>query len=66
MNTISELNPLQELVPFDRNSSDPADCIRVIGSGEIGGKARGLALLNQLLSSAQVEPIYGEISIGVP
>lgn len=66
MNTNSEPTPLQELVPFDRNSNDPAERIRVIGSGEIGGKARGLALLNQLVSSAQVEPIYGEISVGVP
>jgi hypothetical protein len=66
MNTNSEPTPLQELVPFDRNSNDPGDRIRVIGSGEIGGKARGLALLNQLLSSELLKPIYGEISVGVP
>ncbi len=66
MNTNSEPTPLQELVPFDRYSNDPADRIRVIDSGEIGGKARGLALLNQLLSSEELQSIYGDISVGVP
>lgn len=66
MNTNSELTPLQELAPFDRYSNDPADRIRVIGSGEIGGKARGLVLLDQLLSSDQLKSIYGDISVGVP
>lgn len=66
MNTHSEPTPLQELVPFDRYSNDPADRIRVIGSGEIGGKARGLVLFNQLLKSDQLKSIYGEISVGVP
>ncbi|MFN2282186.1 MAG: PEP/pyruvate-binding domain-containing protein, partial [Anaerolineales bacterium] len=66
MNTNSEPTPLQEFVPFDRTSNDPADRIRVIGSGEIGGKARGLVLLNQLLSSDQLQPTYEEVSLGVP
>ena len=66
MNTNSEPTPLQELVPFDRYSNDPAERIRVIGSGEIGGKARGLVLLNQLLTSEELRSIYGEISVGVP
>jgi len=66
MNTNSEPTPLQELVPFDRNNNDPAVRIRVIGSGEIGGKARGLVLLDQLLSSEELKPIYGDISVGVP
>ncbi len=66
MNTNSEPSPLQKLVPFDRISNDPADRIRVIGSGEIGGKARGLVLLDQLLSSDQLKPIYGDVTVGVP
>lgn len=66
MNTKSEPTPLQELVPFNRNNNDPAVRIRVIGSGEIGGKARGLVLLDQLLSSEELKPIYGDISVGVP
>lgn len=66
MNTNSESNPLHELVPFDRTSNGLTDRIRVIGTGEIGGKARGLVLLNQLLSTNQLQPIYDEVSIGVP
>jgi len=66
MNKTQEPSPLQELVPFDRTFNDPADRIRVIGSGEIGGKARGLVLLNQLLSSEELQPIYRDISVGVP
>ena len=66
MNTNSEPSPLHDLVPFDRNTNDPADHIRVIGSGEIGGKAHGLAFLDQLLSSEQLKPIHRDISMGVP
>jgi len=66
MNTKSEPTPLQEFVPFDRNVNDPADRIRVIGSGEIGGKAHGLVTLNQLLSGDQLKTTYRDISIGVP
>lgn len=66
MNINSEPTPLQELVPFDRNSNDPAVRIRVIGTGEIGGKARGLVLLDQLLSSEDNQFINGDIAVGVP
>ena len=66
MDINSEPTPLQELVPFDRNANDPAERIRVIGSGEIGGKAHGLALLNQLRSSEELLSVYSDISVGVP
>ncbi|RLD01853.1 MAG: hypothetical protein DRI46_02220, partial [Chloroflexi bacterium] len=66
MNTNSEPTPLPEHVPFDRNSNDPGERIRVIGTGEIGGKARGLVLLNQLLASEELRSISGKISVGVP
>lgn len=57
---------MHKLVPFDRNYNDPTERIRVIGSGEIGGKARGLVLLNQLLSFNQGKPFSEDISVGVP
>lgn len=60
MNTNSEPTPLPEHVPFDRNSNDPGERIRVIGTGEIGGKARGLVLLNQLLASEELRSICSE------
>jgi hypothetical protein len=58
-------NPLN-LVPFDRQENDPDALIRVIGKGSIGGKAQGLVLLHQLLSTSSLIGDFPQIKFSVP
>ncbi len=66
MNENQQLGHLSQPVPFDRNSNDPGIRIRVIGSGQIGGKAQGLVLLNSLAEGERLTADFPGISIGVP
>lgn len=66
MDTIPGALDQQNLIPFDRTKKDQDYRIRVIGTGDIGGKAQGLIFLtNLLLSSDQITDIT-EITVGVP
>jgi len=60
------LDKLHQPVPFNRNSNDPGNHIRVIGSGEIGGKAQGLVFLDGLLTAGELTKDYSNISLVVP
>jgi CheY-like chemotaxis protein len=51
---------------FDRDNYDPANCFSRIGGGSLGGKARGLAFANSLLSTYRVDEMYPGVSIAVP
>jgi hypothetical protein len=66
MNIKSEDSFPQNLIPFDRNKKDLENCIRVIGTGSIGGKAQGLVFLNNLLSSHFQTTDFQQISVGIP
>jgi len=52
--------------PFDRKFYDRDIRIRSIGSGSIGGKAQGLALLNDLLSLDFERSEFPQIQINIP
>ena len=54
------------LIPFDRTNNDQEHRIRVIGTGSIGGKARGLVFLNHLLESSDQIADLPQINVGVP
>ena len=54
------------LIPYKRNASNPDNNIRIIGSGAIGGKAHGLAILQHLLTSNDFSQSYPETKIIVP
>lgn len=51
---------------FDRGDFDPSTSLTRIGSGSLGGKARGLAFVNRLLMKAEVAPRFPGIDISVP
>jgi len=51
---------------FDRDNFDPSDSFSRIGSGSLGGKARGLAFVNSLLSNYRVDEMFPGVSISVP
>jgi len=61
-----QLDKLRQPVPFDRNTNDPGNHIRVIGSGEIGGKAQGLVFLDGVLTAQELTKDYPKISLVVP
>jgi hypothetical protein len=54
------------LIPYQRNTNNPDNNIRIIGSGSIGGKAQGLVFLQQLLTSSETLQAYPEVQIIVP
>ena len=54
------------LPPFDRTFLISGNGFTVIGEGDIGGKAHGLALMAKMLAEAGLEQEFGGIDIAVP
>jgi CheY-like chemotaxis protein len=50
----------------DPDSLDPDSLFQRIGSGSLGGKARGIAFLDQLLSGDDVEPSLHGLPLRIP
>jgi len=51
---------------FDRHFLDSDKDFTVIGGGEIGGKAKGLAFARQLLAEACPPGMFREVEVGIP
>jgi CheY-like chemotaxis protein len=51
---------------FDRANPDTASAISRIGGGSLGGKARGLAFINRLLTEYRVAEEFPTIDVTVP
>lgn len=51
---------------FDRHHFETAASISRIGGGSLGGKARGLALVNRLLSEYRIGALFPGVCIEVP
>jgi CheY-like chemotaxis protein len=51
---------------FDRKTFDPRVSITRIGSGSLGGKARGVAFANRLLFDCGIRDEYPDVELGVP
>ena len=58
--------PINSLPAFDRHFFDGTETFTRIGSGEIGGKAQGLALLRELLSQHADALADDQIEVSVP
>ena len=54
------------IVDFDRATFNPQTTFGRIGSGSLGGKARGLAFVDLLLSESRIAGQFPGVSIGVP
>ncbi len=51
---------------FDRHFFDGKEDFTVIGDGQIGGKAQGLALMNKAIGAVFPESRFGKISVNIP
>lgn len=51
---------------FNRDSLDTVSSITRIGGGSLGGKARGLALVNRLLNDYNIDAQFSGVRIAVP
>ncbi|MFT5287786.1 MAG: CheY-like chemotaxis protein [Planctomycetota bacterium] len=51
---------------FDRDHFEPSSTITRIGSGSLGGKARGVAFANRILHSSGVDAMFPTVDIHVP
>jgi CheY-like chemotaxis protein len=54
------------IVDFDRHTFDTRNRFTRIGSGSLGGKARGLAFVNLLLDEYNVRRRFADVAIAVP
>ncbi len=54
------------VVDFDRATFDPRTTLSRVGGGSLGGKARGLAFVDLLLSDSRLAERFPGASIGVP
>ncbi|MBU0641535.1 MAG: PEP/pyruvate-binding domain-containing protein [Planctomycetes bacterium] len=52
--------------PFDRKFSASDDDFTVIGSGEVGGKARGLASIKRLIAEACPADTFPGVTVSIP
>jgi CheY-like chemotaxis protein len=54
------------ITDFSRESFDPKNSFARIGSGSLGGKARGLGFINMLINSYNVHDLVPGVEISVP
>lgn len=54
------------VVDFDRTSPDPLANLARIGTGSLGGKARGVAFVNSLLKNFKLHQRFDGIRVNVP
>ena len=55
-----------QVVDFDRNTFDASASFYRIGGGSLGGKARGIAFVNNLLSQFHIEREFPGVTVSVP
>jgi CheY-like chemotaxis protein len=69
INSLRDYQELQQrgvISEFSRSTFDPANSFARIGSGSLGGKARGLGFTNQLISAYNLREKFPGIEIFVP
>lgn len=64
--THRRLRQLGQITDFDKATFDPSSSFARIGSGSLGGKARGLGFVNTLLSNFDIRDRFKNIQITVP
>ena len=55
-----------QVVDFDRNTFDASASFYRVGGGSLGGKARGIAFVNNLLSQFHIEREFPGVTVSVP
>jgi CheY-like chemotaxis protein len=54
------------ITDFNKDSFDPKNSFARIGSGSLGGKARGLGFINQLIINYNISSMFEGVEISVP
>ena len=57
---------LRSLQPFDRHFELGSGTLAVIGSGEIGGKAHGLAMMQEIIDRDIASQFGPDIKVNIP
>ncbi len=55
-----------QMVDFDRNTFDASASFYRIGGGSLGGKARGIAFVNNLLNQYHIDRQFPGVAVSVP
>lgn len=51
---------------FKRNFSSSSNSLQVIGTGSMGGKAHGLAIINEIIASEAIADKFPEFDVNIP
>ena len=51
---------------FKRNFSSSSNSLQVIGTGSMGGKAHGLAIINEIIASEAITDKFPEFDVNIP
>ena len=57
---------LGQITDFNKSTFDPTSSFARIGSGSLGGKARGLGFINTLISNFEIHDRFKDVQIAVP
>ncbi|MFB3908327.1 MAG: PEP/pyruvate-binding domain-containing protein [Candidatus Eisenbacteria bacterium] len=52
--------------PFDRHFLDSREDFTIIGTGDLGGKATGLAVVKRMLTEGKASRLFPEIEVAIP
>lgn len=55
-----------QVVDFDRNNFDASASFYRVGGGSLGGKARGIAFVNNLLNQYHINHEFPDVAVSVP
>ena len=61
-----ELQQRGVITDFDPETFDPKNSFARVGGGSLGGKARGLGFVNQLISNYNIQDKFSNVEISVP
>lgn len=64
--TYREIQQRGVITEFSKESFDPKNSFARIGSGSLGGKARGLGFMNTLITNYHVDKKFPDVEISVP
>jgi CheY-like chemotaxis protein len=69
LNSLRIYRDLQQrgvITDFDPETFDPRNSFARVGGGSLGGKARGLGFVNQLISNYNIQDKFNNVEISVP
>jgi CheY-like chemotaxis protein len=66
LQTYRQLRQIGQITDFDKETFDPGNSFARVGTGSLGGKARGLGFLNTLITNYDLRDRFEGVEISIP